>query len=273
MKKLFVFSMMLVYIIPAAAQSYSLKYDFKEGKTYIYNEISNNELVQEMMGSEMKVYNDSRTVIRMVGGESTSDQIKMIVSIDSAVSDTRTPMMDTTFVYDRIIGKRTEITFSRKGEVLKKEQLDSIDLNDQIMQMGKKEALQLTMLPENEVSAGDKWTINKVDSIEMMGGTTIMTSEMEFMLDGRDEKLGREVLKMPFTAKIKIEGSGTVMGFVFSIEGEGMSKGDFYFSPAEGIPVYLEDEKNFNITMAASGDQNIIIPITQVMKSSWSLVD
>lgn len=273
MKRLSSFSLLLLFAAAAYAQSYDLKYDFKEGKTYIYNDVSNNELIQEMMGSEMKVYNNARTLIRMVGEGSGPDEIKMVISLDSAVSETKTPMLDTTIIFDQIIGKRTEITFNRKGEVLKKELIDSVDLSDQSMQMGQKEALQLTKLPDKEVAIGEKWSITKVDTLEMMGGTTIMKSEMEFMLSGKDEKLGYEVLKMPFTAKITIEGNGKVMGFVFSIEGEGVSKGDYYFSAAEGIPVLTETEQNFNITMSATGDQNIIIPITQVMKSTMSLVN
>jgi len=272
MKKLLISASILLFTISAGAQSYNLKYNFKEGSTYLFSDVSTNDITQEMMGNEMKIKNDIRTVTRIAAEKNSADDIVIVVSMDSAVSHTKMPMMDTTMVLDQVINKKMRWTISKKGELLEKEMIDSVNMEGQMLQMGQKELMQFFILPEKEVSVGEKWNVNKVDTVNMMGGTTLLTSEMEFTLSGSEEKMGYNVLKIPYTTKIKIEGKGNMMGFEFFLEGSGNAKGELFFSPDEGLPVYSEAEQNFDVTMAATGDQNMIIPISQVMKTTRTLV-
>lgn len=272
MKKLLIAATILFFTIPAAAQSYNLNYNFKEGNTYLFSEVTGNDITQEMMGNEMKIKSDSRTVTRIVSEKNSDNNIVIIVSMDSAISHTKMPMMDTTMVLDQVINKKMRWTISKKGELLEKEMIDSLNPENQMLRMGQKELMQLFILPEKEVSVGEKWNINKVDTVDMMGGTTLLTSEMEFTLSGSEEKMGYNVLKIPYTSKIIIEGKGKMMGFEFFLEGSGNAKGELYFNPDEGLPVYSEAEQTFDVTMAATGDQNMIIPINQVMKTTRTLV-
>jgi hypothetical protein len=269
-----IISLFLLVLITSSvfAQSFDLKYNFEKGKTYLYREVTTNDLTQEMMGQEMKVNSISTTLTRLVADENTSGSLTVIVSFDSIVAQTKTPQMDTTMVIEDMIGKRMKIMMTNKGKITEKEMIDSINLEGQMVQLVQKEAMQFTELPENSIKIGDTWNVTKTDSMNMMGGMTILTSEIQYSLASTEKMMGYEVVKIPFTAKVKIEGKGSIMGFEFFLDGGGNSKGDFYFSPKEGIPVMMEVTQNFDVTMAATGDQNMIIPINQNVKTTRTLV-
>jgi hypothetical protein len=273
MKPFIFFSLMMLFTLNISAQSYDLKYKFQAGKTYLYQENTQNDITQTMMGSEMKIRNTSSNLIRVTSENKTEKGTRLNVSLDSAYVTLSMPMKDTAYSVDQLINKRVSILLSPEGEILEREMIDTVNLQDEMMQMGKREAIQFfKFAPDRKINKGESWIVNHVDSLDMMGGKTLMTSEMEFTIAGNEERNGYSVLRIPFKGKIKIEGGGTIMGYEFFIEGNGSSFGDLYFAPKEGIPVHTEMFQNFDINMAATGDQNMIIPINQEMKTTRTLV-
>jgi hypothetical protein len=274
MKKIIgLFLLLFIIQFQLNAQSYELKYDFQEGKTYLFSENTENDLTQSMMGNEMKIKSITRNFIRVTAEDETSRGTLLNVSLDSAYASISMPMKDTSYNIDQLIGKRISILLSPEGEVLEREIIDTVDVEGDLTHQGNREAIQfLKFLPDKKVSVGESWIVNHVDTVAIMGGGTTMTSEMEFTVAGTEERDGYNVLKIPFTGKIMIEGEGSMMGFKFFIEGSGTNSGDFYFAPEEGLPIETILNQFFDITMAATGDQNMIIPITQEVKTTRKLV-
>jgi hypothetical protein len=274
MKKIMFFlPLVVLFSLQTAAQSYELKYGFKEGQTYMFREETNNEITQSMMGNEMKITNISRNLIKVTALKNTSEGTHLNVSLDSAYISVSMPMKDTAYYAEELMNKRIGILLSPQGKVLSREMIDTMDLNEQLIQLGNKEAMQfIKFSPDRKVGIGESWIINHVDTMNMLGGNTLMTSEMEYTVAGIEEKGGYSVLKIPFKGKIKIEGKGEMMGFEFFLEGMGDTSGDLYFAHKEGLPVQHDLLQSFDITMAATGNQNMIIPITQEAKTTRVLV-
>lgn len=271
MKKLLLFPILILLTVSVSAQSFNLKYNFKKGETYRYRDSSLNEITQELMGTVMKVTTGSNSVIRFVVEDNAPDGISLVTSFDSLVATTKTPQMDTTMVMEQLIGKKIRVILSDKGKILDKQIIDSIDSQGEMMQMGMGNS-QFPRLPENQIKVGEKWNMTQVDTLDMMGGKTVITSDIEYTLQNKDEKLGIPVVKIPYTSKLKIEGKGSMMGFDFVLEGTGTAGGNLYFSHTMGVPVYSEANQNYDVTLAGTGEQNMIIPISQSMKVIRSLI-
>jgi hypothetical protein len=270
---LLIFSLLLVVSLQTAAQSYELKYDFKEGKTYLFREVTNNDLTQSMMGNEMKIHNSSNNVIRVTAEKKNDKGTWLNISLDSAYVTINMPMKDTAYSVNEMLNKRVGVLLSPEGEILERKDIDSADLEGAMIQLGKREALQfLRFISDKKVSTGESWIVNQVDTVNMMGGNTIMAAEMEFTIAGEEEREGYKVLKIPFKGRITIEGKGSMMGFDYVLEGSGVSAGDLYFAPKEGLPVHTEMSQDFDLTMAGTGSQNMIIPITQEVKTTRTLI-
>jgi hypothetical protein len=270
---LYIFSLLLLVSMLTAAQSYDLKYNFNEGKTYLYRDVTNNDLTQSMGGNEMKIHNSAKNVIRVTAEEKTGKGTWLHISLDSAYVSINMPMKDTSYSVDEMLNKKIGVLLSPEGEILDRKTIDSAALEGAMLQLGSREAMQfLRFAPDKKVNTGESWIVNQVDTVDMMGGNTIMTAEMEFTIAGEEKREGYSVLKIPFKGKITIEGKGTMMGFDYVLEGSGTSAGDFYFAHKEGLPVHTELSQAFDLTMAGTGSQNMIVPITQEVKTTRTLI-
>jgi hypothetical protein len=226
-----------------------------------------------MMGNEMKIRNDGYSVIRVAAKETTGEGSRLLISLDSMTISMSMPMKDTTYSVEQLLGKRVSILLSPKGEVLEREIIDTVELGAEMMQYSNREAIQfLSFIPDKELKIGDTWVVNKVDTVEMLGASSIYTSETEYTLEGTENRNGYSVLKIPYKSKMTIEGEGNMGGFQFLLEGTGNSAGELYFAPKEGLPVHSESKLSYDMTLAGTGNQNIIIPITQETSQTRSLL-
>lgn len=249
----------------------ALEYKFAKGKTYLYSTASFNNVTQEMAGQEMKFSGETRFLLRAVVDDVKSGSIVLIVSADSAVSRSKSAMRDTTMVLKDLIGKRMKITVSKAGDVLDRQIIDSIQTAVQ-MRGAQRELLQLLVLPAKPVKQGDKWSSTKSDTVDQMGGKVFTTTQFEFTHAGKEQKLGHNCVKISFTAKMTTNGNMKMQGMELFIEGGGKSSGTTYFDAAKGVPVIVESVTDMETTMAATGPQQMTIPITSSQKSTTTLV-
>jgi hypothetical protein len=266
----------LVLVVGAGAsaqQKYSLAYKFEKGKTYRYHMESKGVSTQEMMGREMKVDNASDMVVKMVGEDvlSSKDAV-LIVSAESATTTVKSPMKDTTMVLSQLIGKRSKFVVSPKGKILNREVIDSIKMEG-VRSMGAREMMKTHELPAEPVSAGATWKAAWTDTMEAMGGKLITTYANEYTLAGTQTVGKHDCVTITFTGKITITGSGKMMGMEFFMEGSGTSKGVRCFDAAAGLAISDEADTNIDMTMAATGQQNMTIPMTQTAKSKQTLME
>ena len=221
----------------------------------------------------MKFNTTSQSVLRFhVNDVVPNGDADMLISFDSLL--VRTSMMgrDTTLDLSSLIGKRAKATVTSLGEVKNYEMVDAIDQKYQMMSISHQVSQFFAQLSGSNIKEGENWNNSRIDTIKSMGSTIIDTMDFVYTLASKESKLGHECFKIPYTANLKMHGSGNMQGMDLFIEGTGKITGTFYFDAESGMIVYSETEMNSDMTMATSGQQSMVIPMTQSTKSIQTLI-
>jgi hypothetical protein len=229
-------------------------------------------MTQEMGGQEMKFWQEGHFTLRTLIEDVKNGNIVFVVSADSAVSSSKSPMRDTTMVLTQLIGKRIKITLSKSGDVVGREVIDSVIMSAQMRGGAQRELLTFLTLPVKPVKTGEKWNATKIDTVDQMGGKIVNSSQFEFTLAGKEKKLGHDCLKIPFTAKTTTNGNMKMQGMELFVEGGGKISGTLYFDSGMGLPVLVESLTDTETTMAATGQQQMTVPISSSQKSTTTLI-
>jgi hypothetical protein len=255
----------------SAQDNLNLKYKYKKGDSYRYNTSMDMNTNIEMMGQEMKTGSTANAIINFkVDKVEDNKDMVFIASIDSGVLKTHTPMIDTTVSLAALTGKKTKYVISELGKTKNREVIDTI--TDPVQQGYANQGIfHLFVFPENQVKMGDTWSTQDSTSVDAMGGKVVNKTTINSVLAGKEEKLGYKCLKINFTGDVKSEGNANIQGQKVFIEGTGKISGTFYFDPAKGIVVYNESLTDMQMTMATTGQQNMIIPLNQSVKSIISI--
>jgi hypothetical protein len=271
---------MLVFVLSAgsalAQPAFPLKYRFVKGDTYRYADTLVVQTTQEMMGQEMKMSQDIAAVTRFfVEGLTSDGGANLIVSSDTMRIRAKNPRMDTTIVPVELLHKRNRLTMTLLGDITAREVIDSVKASVLTRGgggIGSREIMRLPVLSAKPVKAGDKWTSTKVDSTKSDGGSSVLTTTMEYTLVGREKYAGRGCVKLAYTGKLEVNTKSTMMGMDVFTEGTGTMTGVFYFDDKAGIFVADEGKTDMEMTAAITGQQNMTIPISSSTKMKHVLL-
>jgi len=264
--------MVFLYSNAAAQTNFKLEYKFQKGETYRFANRVITNVVQQAMGQEVKVDITADAIQRIVGEDKVDGNMVLITSLDSVVVSTKMPMRDTTMNLDSFKDKRTRIVLDPTGEIVKKEILDTLGADAQQFEQLNSQSLKFFDLPKEEVKTGSTWSTDDVDTIGIMGGNMISNSKTEYTLAGEEERSGYKCVKITFTSSSTNEGQTKMMGMDLFIEGTGKITGNLYFAPEQGIMILAEVQSDNDMTMATTGEQKMIIPITQSSKITQSYI-
>jgi hypothetical protein len=258
-----------------AQETYNLQYKFIKDNSYSYNSDVNLQMTQEVMGKEMKVNSNIHGVIRFkVDDVVDNGDIYFTTAMDSATLKSNASGKDTAVSLTGLIGKRVKCVISKFGEVKDCTMIDTIDdLNSRMMNIQQEVKRYFSTFAGKDIKIGDSWNSSATDTTRNYSGDIISIVDMTYTLSGKENKLGRECFKIPFSGKIKISGKGNMQGTDFNLDGDGTSSGTFYFDGNAGILVYTDGTMDDDITIATTGEQSMVIPITQNLKYSNSLVN
>lgn len=270
---LVVIVLVVAWVTAALGQeSYTLEHKFEKGKTYRYHATANSRMTQEMGGQEMRVAMDAWFVPKVSLENMTPEgNIVLVYSADSAKTHIKAPNMDSTMVLNNIIGKRSRLTITPTGEVLKRETIDSVKADRMMSSIGLRELVRLPRLAAGPVKMGDTWNVTQADTNEMGGGKIVTTTKTVYTLAGKEKVQGHDCLKVTYNGTAATAGKGSMMGMELFVEGTGKSAGTFYFDPAKGMFVRNDSKTETETTMAATGQQNMTIPISATTEMSLSL--
>lgn len=256
-----------------AQESHSLRYKLAKGKTYRYADVIKANQTQEMMGQEVKSTTVVSSVIRVLVDDVASDGgMVLTASADSLKVSAKSNRLDTTMVLENMLGKRTRVHLSTTGTISGREIIDSIKLEGLAAGLGLREFIRFQRLAEQPVKMGDKWHITSLDSIDMMGGKMVTSSELDYVLAGNETKLGHECLKLTYTGKTAISGKGKMGGMDIFTEGTGKVTGALYFDYPNGLTVAEDGTNESEMTAAITGQQNMTIPISMSLKTTRTLL-
>lgn len=257
------------------SDSYKLKYKMAKGTVLYYRLDSQMESLQEMMGSEVEANSKSNANVKITSeGENKDGNLTFLIVYESMLFEMMSSMMDSTFKDpEGLIGKRVRKTITPYGDQIKSVELDSIKLGLLAHAGGLASAREfLPNLPDSELKMGEKVSMTDVDSLDMLGGTTVTKAEMEFTLTGKETKLGYDCLKIDVKGTINLEGDGIMQGMKIFIEGDGDFQRTLYFAPKEGLLVAAHNQTDIEMTLALTGQMQMTIPITQSQTSNMTLI-
>ncbi len=277
-KRLHVVSFLLMLILVASAtaqETYRLQYKFQKGSTHRYRATTDNNVTQEMQGQEMKILSSTKSVVRLVVDRVADDgSMVLVVSADSAVTRSQTPMRDTTMVMNNMIGKRMKLTIDKLGKITAREVVDSVQFESRGMNIRspQREAMTLIVLPAKELKVSDKWADSKTDTIDVGAGKMVNVTDVEYTLAGKESRSGHDCLKITYSGKISTNGKMKQMGMDMFTEGTGKITGTMYFDHAKGLLVSDESTMDVESTIAVTGQQNMTIPMTSSVKTVRELL-
>ncbi|MCX8010690.1 MAG: DUF6263 family protein [Ignavibacteria bacterium] len=276
MKSKIVFSFfisLLTLSLCLAQESFKLEYKYEKGKVYRYHSKTTVNIVQEMMGREMKTQTTSDIISRYVVENVTPEgNIVLVTSADSAVVSNKSQMMDTTMNMVNMIGKRTKITLSKFGETLNREVLDSVKIEGR-MRLGIQDRSSFKKFPAHEIKIGDVWNATNIDTSKSEEMELVITSDVEYKLAGKEEKLNHNCLRIDYTANTSYNGKMKMMGMEMYMEGDGKVKGAYFFDPNLGLIIHDESDAEIESTIAITGQQNMTIPMSQSTKTVQTLLE
>src|SRR3972149_1150904 len=101
-----------------AQDTQTLEYKFTKGNTYLYSTVSSNQGTQEMGGQEMKFSGSSWFTLRALVDDVKNGTPVLIVSAASAVTSSKSPMRDTTWVLAGHICIGPGVASRKSGDIL-----------------------------------------------------------------------------------------------------------------------------------------------------------
>ncbi len=277
MKSRFKILVVLFILIVSSVQIFSqetfnLSYKFEKGKTYFYRSVSDMDMNINAMGQEINTKSESKTKMRMEVADVTADKFEIINSVDSLYSKTGNPMgEDVINNGENIVGKKTKMIFNNLGKKLKTIEIDPIISAEGMNSSGA--ASLLLEITGKPVKAGDVWNIANTDTNKSgEAGSMITKSDIEYKVEGKENKNSVECVKLSFKGTLKIEGSMNQQGMDMVLEGTGKISGLIYFDTNKGLINSIDNLTDMNITIAIPA-QNMTMPMIQKMKSTTILTD
>jgi len=257
-----------------AADSYTLKYKLKQGKTIKYVALSQMRQKIDIMGGEQVTTTKGNVQFRIKSEGEKDGNWVYTLTIDAFELDLKNQEIDSTLRNPTgLVGKRIRKVVDPFGDQIESVELDTIRLAPPFAQFFNSRAEFLMNLPKGKLSQGDTVTTADVDTIVTANGSVVSTANMNFVLQGKEKKLGHKCLRIAFQGKVNLEADqlfyqGTVE---YSLKGEGTIEGLLYFDPKKGQLVFAESQSQMDMNAEVT-DQYMTVPISQTSSSTVTLV-
>lgn len=231
------------------------------------------KIVQSMGGQDMEIKlsgssKNALTVDQVL--PNGSYQLKMKMS-DIVLSMTM-PMMDTTMSIPEVPGSPI-IVIDKLGKMLRK--IDTTAKNQAgigIDPASMGGASPFHQFAGKKLKNGEKWNVERNDTMPFMGGSIVNLNKLEYTLVGTEKLDAVTYLKATYKGTIDSKGSTSMQGMEFYIEGTGAVEGTVYFDLKKFIPVLEDNVSENEMTLALTGQQNMTIPMSQKMTLKRKLV-
>jgi hypothetical protein len=258
-----------------AQGSYNLQYKYEKGKNYLYNFDMTTKMTQEAMGKQMKIDSDIHNLLKFhVDDIVANGDIQLTASLDSAVVKSNMMGKETNMNLSDLIGKRVAIVITKLGESKSSTMIDTIDEKYKNMVPLAEELKQFFQkLAGKDIKIGESWSNSDIDTIKNLGDGVIKNLDMTYTLSGSENKNGYDCFKIPSAGKFKISGKANLQGMNFTVEGDGTISGTLFLEKKSCVIIESDNTMSIEMTLATSGQQSMVIPITQDIVSKQTLIN
>jgi len=246
-----------------AQKKYNPEVKLNKGDSITYLIQTNVDMTQSMMGQEMKmnVSTQSKNIIAV--SDIDKDKYYHLSQLSKEMTvKMKMDQMDSTMLVPDITNLPV-LVMSKKGTILRK----SVSTNEKGQTMGNDfgdvtASSPFIEFPDRKISEGESWETLQNDTVNFMGGDLITNSKTVYTLIGTDEKEGMKCLKINHKTTADNEGTTTMQGMDFLIEGTTIMEGTTWIDLKTAIPVFIDGTAESQMTLLLSGQQNMTIPLT-----------
>lgn len=242
----------------------------EKGQSLNYQVTADIDMTQSMMGQELqsKVSSKSKAVFTVEDIQQGNYVIRQVLR----ELETHLTMqeMDTTF---RMAEQSNfpVLVVNKDGKVLTRNKSgDAAGKGGFSPDMaGNTSFLPFVEFPGYTVKKGESWNTEYNDTTRFAEGQLINKVKTTYTLEGEEKKEGKKCLKISYKATVENEGSTSMQGMEFYIEGSGAMHGTQWIDAKSGLMVADEGVMENQMSLSLSGQQNFVIPLsmkTQVVR-------
>jgi hypothetical protein len=223
------------------------------------------DITQSMGGQEMKMNNNSSVTSKFkIVNLLNNGNVSMEASTWDIKTQTKAPMMDTTVTLPGKQGAVYLMELNKYGKVVSKVVTDSAELKGVNLGGNLVSSGVFCEFPEKEfVKVGEKWSINKNDTVSQMGGKIGVNYTSEYTLGAVEVIDGKSLQKISLSGNVEMGGKAKQMGMDIFIEGTGVSNGTMYIDPVTKVIYTNNTVIELDMNLAITGQQNMTIPMSQ----------
>jgi hypothetical protein len=257
-----------------AQEKFSLSYKMEKGKSYRFRQDNKIETTQEMGGQEMKMSTDESSTIKYDILEVSPDGL---MSLIYTYSDAKLRMKgmgrDTTMDLKNIMGKKTSAEMAKTGNVIKESPIDTTKDAKASPSLNMFANASMPRLPEQAVGVGEKWPGITSDTTHSADGQVIYKKNIQYILTLKEKKGSHDCVKIDFKGTLEMSGTMKQMGMDIAMEGTGETSGSFWFDDVSGMLIEDTNSTTIEMTLAITGQQQMTIPMSQIISSSKILIE
>ena len=260
--KLLIIVLLLAPVMLFSQKKFNPEIKLSKGQSLTYLVTAQIDMVQNMMGQEMKINisTSGKTIITVdesQKGKYLLSQISRdnVIEMKMDVMDTVMQVPEMNNLPSYIIDKFGKI-LSRKNPENSPQAAGGADFSSM------SSSSPFVEFPGKKLTTGDTWETNRTDTMPFMGGSLQNKIKMTYTLIGKETKDEVECLKLTYKGSIQNEGATTMQGMDFYIEGTGAMEGTCWLDISTGITLVDEGLMENEMTLALTGQQNFTIPMT-----------
>jgi hypothetical protein len=187
---------------------------------------------------------------------------------------------DTTFTTDISLLPETQELINPQGIVLKRIHTHPSGAHiparsEQLLQSLSQGARYfLIEFPSKPIKKDSSWKITKIDTIHTSAlegnSNIIMNTNLNYVISDISVKNGISIATIQCSShSLGFKGTAEQSGVFLTIDGEGTAKGMYNVEMLTGIPIDAQLSMEYELRMAATGQENAIFPVTMNMDTRY----
>lgn len=262
----------------ANAQKFNPVTKVTTGEVYNYSMETQTEIVQSIGEQEMNFQVAVTATIKdSVCSVFNNGNTEVIATFWDIATSTNAMGMDTVMRMEGMTGPHVKITYSSLGKVINREIMDESQQNISQYNMDYSTFQETLFLqfPEKSLNPGDKWTVESLDTMMQasLAGKVTVASVTEYTLGNKETIKGKDVYNITYVSNMELAGEGNIQGMAVALEGTGISSGTAIVNGSTGVIISNDSETEMDMTVAITGPQNMIIPMTQKVNVTVKLME
>ncbi len=243
----------------------TLAYQFPEGKTLAYRNVSTETQNLDVMGQSIAVKNLSSREFSIKSKGMKEGNYLLGVTIDAFKQSAESAQGGLSADASTVTGKSFDMTLSRLGKEIDVAGASSIQYD--MGAAGRRNlgaAFQTFFpdLPDRPVKTGDTWLSEETVVDKNETGTTRVVIKLVNTVDGFETVDGYECVRIKTKGKGAMTGNLEQNGTSLTVDGSVEGTMTWYFAIKEGIFVRADQKQSVAGTITAAEPANLVIPIT-----------